>query len=91
VTHRRQWADVEQTLIGRKSDCDIVIDEIYISGRHAKIEWRGDHFFVTDIVSTNGTLVNGKPISSETWISEDDSVQLGDVTLRIAQQRQSAA
>jgi hypothetical protein len=74
-------------IIGRRSDCDIVIDEPYISGRHAKIEWRSNHFFVTDIVSTNGTLLNGKPISSETWISADDSVQLGEVTLRIAEQR----
>jgi hypothetical protein len=74
-------------IIGRKSDCDIVIDEPYISGRHAKIEWRSNHFFVTDIVSTNGTLLNGKPISSETWISEDDTVQLGEVMLRIAEQR----
>jgi pSer/pThr/pTyr-binding forkhead associated (FHA) protein len=64
-----------------------VIDEPYISGRHAKIEWRSNHFFVTDIVSTNGTLLNGKPISSETWISEDDSVQMGEVTLRIAERR----
>lgn len=74
-------------IIGRKSDCDIVIDEPYISGRHAKIEWRSNHFFLTDIASTNGTLLNGKPISSETWISETDSVQLGEVTLRIAEQR----
>jgi hypothetical protein len=71
-------------IVGRKPDCDIVIDESYISGRHAKIERRSNRFFVTDIVSTNGTLVNGQPISSETWISENDSVQLGEVTLRIA-------
>jgi pSer/pThr/pTyr-binding forkhead associated (FHA) protein len=76
-----------QLVIGRKSDCDIVIDEPYISGWHAKIEWRSNHFFLTDIASTNGTLLNGKPISSETWISETDSVQLGEVTLRIAEQR----
>jgi hypothetical protein len=74
----------ETMIIGRKPDCDIVIDESYISGRHAKLQRRSDRFFVTDIVSTNGTLVNGKAISAETWVAEDDSVELGEVTLRIA-------
>jgi len=75
----------EVVIIGRKPDCDIVIDETYISGRHAKLERRSGHYFVTDIMSTNGTLVNGRPISAETWISENDSVQLGEVTLGIAE------
>ncbi len=46
-------------LIGRGSDCDLVLDEPEMSRRHAMIENSGDGLYLRDLGSANGTFVNG--------------------------------
>jgi pSer/pThr/pTyr-binding forkhead associated (FHA) protein len=46
-------------VIGRGSDCDLVLDEPEMSRRHAMIENTGDMIFLRDLGSANGTFVNG--------------------------------
>jgi FHA domain len=41
---------------GRLSDCDLTVRESHVSRFHARIEWKDDHFLLTD-ESTNGTTV----------------------------------
>ncbi len=48
--------------IGRKPDNDVVIDHPAVSGHHCRILFQGDTYFVEDLNSTNGTLVNDKKI-----------------------------
>jgi pSer/pThr/pTyr-binding forkhead associated (FHA) protein len=50
------------TVIGRDASADILIDEPLISRAHARIERRGDRFFVLDLGSTNLTRVNGEVV-----------------------------
>jgi len=50
----------EETFIGRDSDNNIVIDDEGVSRRHAKIEQKKDHYYLVDLGSWNGTIVNGK-------------------------------
>ncbi|MCG5054213.1 MAG: sigma 54-interacting transcriptional regulator [Myxococcales bacterium] len=40
------------------------------SGRHARISWQPEGWFITDLGSTNGTLVNGRPIRGPTRLSD---------------------
>ncbi|BHH86035.1 FHA domain-containing protein [Desulforhopalus sp. 52FAK] len=49
--------------IGRKSSNDIVIDNLAVSGTHAKIESVSTTFVIRDLESTNGTFVNKKKVS----------------------------
>lgn len=49
--------------IGRKSSNDIVIDNLAVSGNHAKIESVSTTFVIRDLESTNGTFVNKKKVS----------------------------
>lgn len=49
--------------IGRKSSNDIVIDNLAVSGRHARIESVSTTFVIRDLDSTNGTFVNKKKVS----------------------------
>jgi pSer/pThr/pTyr-binding forkhead associated (FHA) protein len=49
-------------LIGRDEEADICVDEPLVSRAHARIERRGESFFVLDLGSTNRTRVNGEPI-----------------------------
>ena len=46
--------------VGRAPTSDIVLDETCVSGAHARLQPRGQFYFVEDLGSTNGTFVNGK-------------------------------
>ena len=62
--------------IGRDSRCEIHFDDTETSRKHAEIELVGDSYVLTDLKSSNGTLVNGHTI--ETIILLDgDRVQIG--------------
>lgn len=53
----------EVTTIGRSKDNDIQIDNPGVSSHHAKIVRAGERYFIEDTNSTNGTNVNGEPVS----------------------------
>lgn len=55
--------DKEVLTIGRKPDNDIHIDNLVVSGNHAKILTIINDSFIEDLGSTNGTFVNGEKIS----------------------------
>lgn len=48
-----------RTVIGRGSDCDLVLNESEMSRRHAIIENTPEGLFLRDLGSANGTFVNG--------------------------------
>ncbi len=54
--------DKERITIGRRPANDIHIDNLAVSGDHAVITTIGIDSFLEDLNSTNGTLVNGKPV-----------------------------
>ena len=51
--------------IGRRDDNDIIIDNLAVSGNHARIDSIGDGFLLTDLKSKNGTFVNEQLIVSQ--------------------------
>lgn len=72
----------EVTTIGRADDCDIVIENPYISSKHAMIRKKGNKFTIQDLNSTNGTFVNGKRIRNITRLKNNDIIVIGDVELK---------
>ncbi|MBA3826882.1 MAG: FHA domain-containing protein, partial [Ktedonobacterales bacterium] len=48
-------------LIGRQSDCDIIVDDDRASRYHIVLGWDHGHAYLRDNQSTNGTAVNGQP------------------------------
>lgn len=53
------WPELFDAMtIGRSSDNDFVVPLDTVSSRHARIERRGNQFFLTDLNSTNGTAIN---------------------------------
>ena len=67
--------------IGRAPDNMIVIDDPSVSSRHAQLEQAGDVYRLKDLGSTNGTRVNGTPIT-ETTVRFDDRLRFGGVDAR---------
>jgi FHA domain len=64
--------------IGRSKDSDVQIEDRYASGLHARVFSREGHFFVEDMSSTNGTLLNGASLQGEAELIDGDSIQIGD-------------
>ena len=62
-TVREYELDQEIMTIGRKTDNDIHIDNLAVSGNHAKILTILNDSFIEDLDSTNGTLINGEKIA----------------------------
>ena len=64
-------------IVGRDDDCDAVIPDASVSGRHARVEFDGVAWAVTDLGSTNGTWLNGDRLAASTRIEPSDVVQFG--------------
>jgi hypothetical protein len=69
-------------VIGRQSDCDIVINDANVSRRHAEIWRTSEGVAVRDLQSTNGTLVNGHKVTAVS-LSPRDEIEIGTQTMRI--------
>lgn len=63
--------------IGRATDSDIIIDDPYLSSKHALISKRGPRMIIQDLNSTNGTFLNGKKVKKPMHLRENDEIVLG--------------
>jgi pSer/pThr/pTyr-binding forkhead associated (FHA) protein len=70
----------ESTTIGRSPDCDIFLDDVTVSRRHAVIAERGGRFEVEDLGSLNGTFLNRHRIERAA-LTDDDELQVGKYRL----------
>jgi hypothetical protein len=68
--------------IGRSGDADVQIDDRYASGLHARIYAHGGHFYLEDLKSTNGTLLNDDALAGEAELVAGDLIRIGDTEFR---------
>src|SRR5689334_6131193 len=80
----------ERTLIGRKAHNDIQIDNLAVSGEHAAIITILNDSFIEDLGSTNGTMVNGKPIKKH-FLQNNDVIEIGKHKLKYFNDAPAAA
>jgi hypothetical protein len=69
--------------IGRSKEADVRIDDRYASSIHCRVFSREGRFFVEDMNSTNGTLLNGATLQGEAEAIDGDTVQIGDTVFRL--------
>jgi serine/threonine protein kinase len=74
----KEFPLAETSLIGRDATLDCVIDAKSVSRRHARVERKGDAYYITDLGSMNGTQVNGARIAEATRLAAGDRIQVGD-------------
>ncbi|MCB1916757.1 MAG: FHA domain-containing protein [Rhodocyclaceae bacterium] len=68
-------------VLGRSADCDMVIDDGEVSGRHASITTVVNDHFLEDLSSTNGTLVNGRRITRH-LLEHNDLIFIGPYRIK---------
>jgi len=64
-------------LIGSHPDCDLVVDDPHVSGRHCQLTRTAEGFQLTDLSSTNGTYVNGTRLVTAVVVRPTDKITLG--------------
>lgn len=71
-------------VIGRSMEnCEIALNDSFLSAQHAKLERRGDEWTLEDLHSTNGTFVNEIEVRDATVVEEGDIIRVGRVEMRL--------
>jgi hypothetical protein len=83
LTAGQAWLLRAPLTLGRAEDNDVVIEDTYASGHHARLWIENNQVWIEDLGSTNGTLVNRAKIGGRSVLRPGSVVQLGSVTLRL--------
>ncbi|HSO43911.1 MAG TPA: FHA domain-containing protein [Rhodoferax sp.] len=71
----------ERTTLGRRPDCDVVMENMAVSGRHACLVLEDQQVSIEDLGSTNGTYVNGSAVKRQT-LQDGDVVEIGTFKIK---------
>jgi pSer/pThr/pTyr-binding forkhead associated (FHA) protein len=69
-------------VIGRSDECDVIVDDGYVSRRHAEIRHTAAGWCLVDL-SLNGTLVNGVTSTGDHVLTPGDRITVGSRTIRV--------
>ena len=69
--------------LGRAESAKVVLDDTSVSAHHAMLRPFDGGWAVEDLGSRNGTMVNGRPVTSQATLTCGDTIQLGRVRLRL--------
>ena len=75
--------DRPRAVVGRSHRCDYVIADPNVSRRHFELQLKGADWYLTDLGSTNGVVVNGKRVTSSR-LAPGDEILVGTSNLRFA-------
>lgn len=70
-------------LIGRSPDADLVIPDEYVSSTHARVSALSGGLMLEDLGSTNGTLLNGRPVVAPTPLTIGDVIEVGQNRIEV--------
>ena len=71
-------------IIGRSVNNDVALNDTFLSGEHAMLQWDGQTWLLEDLESTNGTRLNGREVVQPTPLDYGDTIQVGHVDLKLS-------
>jgi len=69
-----------EVIIGRGRNCDVMLDDKTVSGRHARMAYHHGQWWLEDLASTNGTFLNADPVSAAVVLTHGDQIRCGQVS-----------
>jgi ABC-type multidrug transport system ATPase subunit/pSer/pThr/pTyr-binding forkhead associated (FHA) protein len=69
-------------LIGRDAGCQLVLDNLHVAPRHARVMRHGDLVWIEELPGSDGILLNGNPIHEKAILKPRDQLVIGGVTLQ---------
>ena len=72
----RHEVDKRRVVIGRSRECDIQLGDPNVSRRHAELRQEGTTYWIVDLDSTNGTMINGRR-QKRAKLEDGDTITLG--------------
>jgi hypothetical protein len=80
----------DAALLGRAERAEVVISDSAVSAEHAHVSRSGKDWVISDLGSTNGTLVNESRVIAQARLNDGDVVGLGGVRLQVGLRSASA-
>jgi len=82
----REYDLTEKTIIGRSPECDLILSGTTVSRKHCSISRHANKFYIEDLGSRSGTLVNSQPVRKEP-LRDADVITVGSFTLEFYEGR----
>jgi Protein of unknown function (DUF3662)/FHA domain len=80
VDGTRHEVQGSRALLGRSKECDVRISDPNVSRRHAEVRQEGSNFWIVDLDSTNGVIVNGRR-EKRAKLGDGDKITLGSTEI----------
>jgi hypothetical protein len=77
VDGRRMVVGPAGVTLGRSRQCDVVLDDPNVSRQHAEVRPRGGSWVLSDLGSTNGSVLNGRRINGPEVLKPGDQIEIG--------------
>ncbi|MGZ8631346.1 MAG: FHA domain-containing protein [Actinomycetota bacterium] len=70
-------------VMGRAPECELALDDTFVSQQHARLFAKNGSWYVEDLGSTNGTFVNDQRLASPAMVQPGDRVRVGTTVLEL--------
>jgi serine phosphatase RsbU (regulator of sigma subunit) len=70
-----------EIVVGRDPHCDFTLSSRTVSRQHAAIRRRADAWYLEDLRSVNGTVVNGRRVTGPARLEDNDRVRIHDIVM----------
>jgi len=80
VAGHRHEVTKPRVVLGRSRQCDVRVPDVNVSRRHAELRQEAATYWIVDLDSTNGTVVNGQRVERER-LRDGDTITLGSTDI----------
>lgn len=79
-----------RTTIGRSARNDLCVEDPFASRLHAEVRRRGDGFWISDLGSANGTLLNSARLAAPVQLNDRDLIRIGETEIEYSERADTA-
>lgn len=79
-----------RTTIGRSARNDLCVEDPFASRLHAEVRSRGDSYWLSDLGSANGTLLNGSRMTNPMQLQDRDVIRIGETEIEYSERADTA-